>query len=230
MAEAAAIILLFPKLFSDEKPVSTLKSQKIIGFVTKRLSHFFWNHFHFSTFLLPELLLSTYQKQTKQIDMKKNSKTAGKTAKKKVAKKATAKKVATKKSEAKASEKIEGEVKEKQVQNRNTTTYKFQNKEYGKGPIVLAVVQHYVKSHPKCTEAHLKEIFPDSIISRYGVFTDLKTAISKSKTSGKKRYFLNPDQLLTIGKSQYAVTNQWTAKLMEKFLAALKEKGMKLSK
>ena len=95
---------------------------------------------------------------------------------------------------------------------------------------MLAVIQHYVQHHPKCTEAQLKEIFPDTIISRYGVFTYLKTAISKSKTSGKKRYFLNEDQLITIGKSQYAVTNQWVKKLMDKLLLHLKEKGLKMSK
>ena len=231
MAEAAAIKLFFPKLFSDEKPVSTLKSQKIIGFVTKRLSPFSRNHFHFSIFLLPDWLLSTYQKQTKQIDMKKKTKTAGKTAPKKgTTKKAAVKKVVAKKEKAPSvSKDVEEvkEVKEKQVQNRDTTTYNFNGEKLGKGPFVLALVKDYVKKHTGCTEAKLKEMFPDTIIGRYGVFADLKTAISKSKTSGKKRYFINEDQIFKLGGKEYAVTNQWTAALMEKLLTHLKEKNVK---
>jgi hypothetical protein len=239
LASITSLVLQVYSMRKDKKkPVSTRKSRKIKPMETKSLNHFSRNHFHFSFFVLPELLLSTYRLTTKSLVEKQNkmTKTKKKVSAKKVGnkagnKKATPKKTATKKAVVKDEAKeAKEEKKEKQIQNRDTTTYKFQGEEYGKGPFVLAVIQHYVKHHPKCTEAQLKEIFPDNIIGRYGVFTDLKTALNKSKTSGKKRYFTNETQLIRLGNKDYAVTNQWTAKLMDKFLAALKEHGLKTAK
>ena len=165
----------------------------------------------------------------------KTKKAVTKKASKKVANKTAPK---PKKTEVKKEEKVSAPVtevavekkdaKKKQEQNKDLTTYNFNGEKLGKGPFVLALVKHYVKHHPKATEKDLKEIFPDSIISRYGVFTDLKTAETKSKTSGKKRYFINPDQVIKIGGKDYAVTNQWTKPILDSLMAHLKEKGVKL--
>ena len=156
--------------------------------------------------------------------MTTKSKTAGKTATKKAAKKSVAKKTIVKKDEPKTDKPVAE--KEKQVQERDTKQFLFNGEKLGKGPFVLAAVRHYVKHHPKVSLTDLKKVFPDTLISRYGVFTDLKTALDKSKTSGKKRYFINDDQVFEVGGKKYAVTNQITAQIMEKFLSHLKEQGM----
>lgn len=166
--------------------------------------------------------------------MTTTKKTAGKTATKNSStKKAVNKKEVIKKEAPKKEEKLRPSEtlvkKEKQAQERDTKQYVFSGdgKKYGKGPFVLKLVQHYVKKNPKVTESDLKKVFPDSLVSRYGVFVDLKIAIEASKN--KKRYFINDDQILTVGSKKFAVTNQITSAVMEKFLAHLKENtGLKV--
>jgi transposase-like protein len=230
LVDVAAISYFVAQILSI-KPASVRKLKENFQMETKSLSQFLRNHFHFSTFASQELLLSTYQKQQSKIDMTKKS-TAGKTAKKKVAKKVATKTPKKKPSASAKKDEVKTETPktEKQIQNRDVTTYNFDGQKLGKGLFVLALVKHYVKHHPNATEKDLKEIFPDSIIQRYGVFTDLKTAETKSKTSGKKRYFINPDQVIKIGAKDYAVTNQWTSDILAKLLAHLKEKGVKIAK
>jgi hypothetical protein len=171
-------------------------------------------------------------KQLKFIKMTTTKKTAGKTATKKSSTKKEMVKKEVKVPTNKKEEKLRPAdtiKKVKQVQERDTKQYVFSGdgKKYGKGPFVLKLVQHYVKKNPKVTEAELKKVFPDSLVSRYGVFVDLKTAIEASKN--KKRYFINDDQIITVGSKKFAVTNQITSAVMEKFLAHLKENtGLKV--
>lgn len=94
----------------------------------------------------------------------------------------------------------------------------------------MAWVKDYFKTHPKASEKYFKEIFPDSITQRYVVFTDLKNAETKSKTSGKKRNLINPDQVIEISGKKYAVTNQLTSDIIEKLFIHLKEKGVMITK
>ncbi|MCX6276155.1 MAG: hypothetical protein NTV09_13215, partial [Bacteroidetes bacterium] len=83
--------------------------------------------------------------------------------------------------------------------------------------------------HPRINEAQLREVFPDSLVSRYGVFANLKSAKEKSKTSGKKRYFVNDSQVFELGGEdgkKYAVTNQITSAIMVKFMEHIIAKGL----
>src|SRR5580698_2599247 len=43
---------------------------------------------------------------------------------------------------------------------------------YGKGRIVQAAVRKYVAERPKVTVKQLKEVFPDELLARFGVFQD----------------------------------------------------------
>jgi len=122
-------------------------------------------------------------------------------------------------------QKVPAKAKGKEEHVRDTKKYIFEGKKYGKGPFVLAVIKHYIaKRKPTITE--LKTVFPDELITRYCVFTDLKTALEKSKD--KKRYFIKEDQIFVVGGKKYAVTNQITAQVMVKFLDHLKKRGLKM--
>jgi hypothetical protein len=107
--------------------------------------------------------------------------------------------------------------KEKPV-GRNNTQYVFNDKVYGKGPLVHAVVAKYVEDHPGTTFEQLKEIFADTLMKRFGVFAKERDA---KDLSGKvNRYFLKPEQLIKLKDEEepIAVCNQWTSALLEPFL------------
>ena len=112
--------------------------------------------------------------------------------------------------------------------SRDTAKYKFNGEEYGKGPLVRAVVEKYVEDTPDITFKQLKEIFPDTLMKRFGVFANEQDA--KNLSGKKNRYFLKPEQLIKIKgqKAPIAVCNQWTAELIRPFLIVVKELGYKV--
>lgn len=108
---------------------------------------------------------------------------------------------------------------------RDTSKLKFQGKEYGKGPLVLAVVKAFVEKNPKISIEKLKEVFPDSLQTRYGMIQPIATATKLSKQSGRDRHFLKPEQIIIIGrdKKKCAVSNQWSGLNIAEFLAIAKK-------
>jgi hypothetical protein len=99
---------------------------------------------------------------------------------------------------------------------RNNTQYIFNEKVLGKGPLVLAVVSKYVEDNPTTTFEQLKEIFPDTLMKRFGVFATEEKA---KELSGKvNRYFLKSEQLIKLEDAMIAVCNQWTSALLVPFL------------
>jgi len=106
---------------------------------------------------------------------------------------------------------------------RDTSKLMFMGKEYGKGPLVLAVIKHYCENN-KVSLAKLKELFPDESLSpRYGVVQLLNTA--KKLSVGRDRFFLKPEQLIKVGDAKVAVTSQWGAGNIGKFLSIAKKLG-----
>jgi hypothetical protein len=63
---------------------------------------------------------------------------------------------------------------------RDNTKYKFNHEEYGKGPLVLAVVKKYVEDNPDATFKQLKEVFPDTLMPRWHIFRNEQEAIKLS--------------------------------------------------
>ncbi len=119
------------------------------------------------------------------------------------------------------------EAAKKEVKPKDRTKYSFNGVEnLGKGPLALAVVKFYVSKNPKVTFAKLKEVFPDTLMTKYGVFTDLKDG--EKRSTGRNRYFLNEDQQIKVADKTVVVTNQWTADNFVPFLKAVKEMGYKI--
>ena len=116
----------------------------------------------------------------------------------------------------------------KATTNRDNSKYKFNGEEYGKGPLVRAVVAKYGEDHPDTTYKQLKEIFPDTLMKRFGVFAN--EAEAKKLSGSKPRYFLKPEQMIKIKgqKEPIAICNQWTAALVEPFIKVAKELGYKI--
>ena len=54
----------------------------------------------------------------------------------------------------------------------------------------------YVEDHPDTTYKQLKEVFPDTLMKRFGVFANETEA--KKLSGNKPRYFLKPEWNSTI--------------------------------
>lgn len=91
--------------------------------------------------------------------------------------------------------------------SKDRTQYRFLDNIYNKRQLVLALVTHYLQTHPETTFEQLRHIFPDELHSSYGVVALVEQAQVKG---GRTRYFLDEEQLLTTGDGQrIAVCNQW---------------------
>jgi len=109
---------------------------------------------------------------------------------------------------------------------RDSSKYKFEGEEYGKGPLVKAVVAKYVVDNPKTTYKQLKEVFPDDLLKRFGIFQDEKTA--KEIAPKGKRYFDKPEQMIKLKDRSIVVCNQFTLANIQPFLKVAKSLGYKI--
>ena len=106
--------------------------------------------------------------------------------------------------------------------SRDTTQYEFLGQVYNKRNLVLAVVTYYLHEHPQLTLDELRQIFPDSLHSSFGVIALMEKALEK----GQKRYFLDESQILRTGDNQtVAVCNQWGIGNIGPFLDIAKQLG-----
>ena len=109
-------------------------------------------------------------------------------------------------------------------QSRDTTKFSFDGGKnyYNKRQFVLAVVKHYVLTHPQITFRDLEKIFyPDIYNSNRGVvkrYEDVMSMIEKSKDIAN-RYFINEIITLYDG-TRVVVNNQWGTKFPD-FLRAI---------
>jgi hypothetical protein len=123
----------------------------------------------------------------------------------------------------------EEEIDEKEVAKstgRDNSKLKFNGQEYGKGPLVRAVIAQHVADNPKITYKQLKEIFPDELLKRFGIFQDETTA--RSLSGARDRYFFKPEHLIKLKDKTIAVCNQFTSDNIRSFLQAAKKAGYKI--
>jgi len=120
----------------------------------------------------------------------------------------------------------------KHPKGRDFTKYRFENKTYGKGQLVLAVITHHVSQNPNITFAELKNAFPNDCQVDVGskrksgsVFTTVKEAYS----SGTKRHFTNSDQIIRLSDGTHiAVSDQWGVKNIPNFRKYAEKLGYKI--
>jgi len=115
-------------------------------------------------------------------------------------------------------------VKEKGDRDRNG--YTFNGEQYGKGPLVLAILREHVRANPKSTFDLLKKAFPDELLKGYGVFQSYEKAMDISKV--RKRFFLNDNQLVRLNDKNIAICNQWSSDNILPFLSHARKLGYKI--
>lgn len=112
--------------------------------------------------------------------------------------------------------------------SRDTTKYKFNGEEYGKGRLVLAVMHHHIELNSDLTFAELNKQFPKRFQGSKGVFTLSSNANEIYTETGRKRHFIAPDELIELSDSTIAVCTQWGVKNIDKFITRAKEFGYEI--
>jgi len=109
---------------------------------------------------------------------------------------------------------------------RDNSKFKFNGEPYGKGPLVHAVVSQYVTDNKGTTYKKLKEVFPDELLKRFGIFQDEDTAHQIAPKGG--RYFSKPEQVIKLKDKSVVVCNQFTLANIQPFLKVAKALGYKI--
>lgn len=109
--------------------------------------------------------------------------------------------------------------------SKDTSKYMFNGVKLGKGRLVLEVIKHYVASNPDISYSELEKKFPHSCQGSRGVFATAEIANEKYATSGRKRHFLEPQELINLSDCTIAVSSQWGIKNIGKFIKRAKEIG-----
>lgn len=113
---------------------------------------------------------------------------------------------------------------------RDMTRFLFKKKPFSKSGCVLAVVTDYVTTKQPSSLDKLKEVFPDSIVGRFGVVNELEGEKgAKALSPDRPRYFMKPEHLLTLSDGTViAVCNQWSLVRFMGFLQAASKAGYKI--
>ncbi len=115
------------------------------------------------------------------------------------------------------------------VSGRDNTKYEFNDETYGKGRLVLAIVQAHVARHPKITYNKLLNAFPKQLQKSKGVFATLEKANETYAREGRKRHFIDADEVIELGDGQaVAVSSQWGSGNIDGFIKRAKELGYRI--
>jgi hypothetical protein len=113
--------------------------------------------------------------------------------------------------------------------NRDTTQYTFNGQTLGKGRLVLEIMKHHVENNPGLTFSSLESQFPKNIRGSDGVFSTITEANKRYTSGGRKRHFINPEDIINLQDSVIAVSSQWSIKNVNHFISVAKELGYKIN-
>ncbi|MDE2567003.1 MAG: hypothetical protein KGL50_14570 [Burkholderiales bacterium] len=113
----------------------------------------------------------------------------------------------------------------KRPAGKDTTQYVFEGKQLGKGRLVLAIVKRHVDANPTLTFAELEQAFPKSCQGSVGVVATAEQANQIYATSGRKRHYLEAEELIQLQDATVAVSSQWGAGNIDRLLKRAGELG-----
>lgn len=115
---------------------------------------------------------------------------------------------------------------QKYIRNGNSkdhSRYIFNGQEFGKGRLVLAVIKDYVRNNPAISYNELKTKFPDNLQGTE-TFTTIEHAIGKRD----RRNFLKEDELIPLIDETIAVSTEWGAHNIGRFLKQCEKLGIEI--
>jgi hypothetical protein len=106
-----------------------------------------------------------------------------------------------------------------QKKTKDYTKYKFNNNDYGKNRLVLAVVKEYIRDNPALSLQDIQKVFEKKLQGSYGVIDDYSHAEDIYKNGNIKRHFISPDEIIQLNNGQkIAVCNEWGKDNIDNFI------------
>ena len=137
----------------------------------------------------------------------------------------------------KTSEDNQDETNVQDVGDLDRTKYSLgnQSEELGKGRLVLAVIQEYVRKNPNVTYEELLKVFPASLrgvkrsSSYWGCLNLLKDARELYEDTGYKRHFMKESDIIRLSDgNEVVVSSQWGIGNINEFIKAANMLGFKI--
>lgn len=107
---------------------------------------------------------------------------------------------------------------------RNNDKFSFNGvSDLGKGALARSIVMKFVADNPNTIYKKLLEVFPPTLLKRFGVVEDIEKA---REISGNKydRYFFKEEHVIKLKDKKVVVTNQWTSDNLIPLLQVAREK------
>jgi len=103
--------------------------------------------------------------------------------------------------------------------HRDFSLFEFRGQSYNKGRLVNRVLKTYIEQHPELTYAELEKTFPKKLQGKSsGVFTTKEDAFEIYERTGHKRYYIKPEELISLKDTTIATCNQWGIHNIKPFL------------
>lgn len=112
---------------------------------------------------------------------------------------------------------------------KNISKYSFEGHIYGKGRLVLAVIQSYVAKNPDTSLKDLQDLFPKNLQGSSGVFSSLKDAREIYKRTGHKRHFIKSNEVIELSDAEIAVSTEWGKDNIDNFIEVAENLGHDIS-
>jgi hypothetical protein len=114
------------------------------------------------------------------------------------------------------------------TKQKDTTRYNFNGITLGKGRLVLEVIRRHCLGNPSISYGELETAFPQSLQGSGGVFARAEDANKILSETGRKRHFLNEDELIRISDATIVVSSQWGAGNIDKFVERARANGYEI--
>ena len=109
---------------------------------------------------------------------------------------------------------------------KDFTKYLYNGEMYGKGRLVLAVVNDYVMDNPGITYDRLKDVFPDYLNGSLGVFSLRSEVEKRFALKPNKHHFLKPSEIIKLEDCEITVCVDWDVRKIQKFLKIARSHGI----
>ena len=110
-------------------------------------------------------------------------------------------------------------------QKFDRTQYHFNENVFGKNRLVLAVLKRHVENNPDITFSQLEKSFPKKLQGTYGCFGAYVQAQQIYASKGRKRHFLDPEDLIELNDERIAVCTEWGINNIGPFIKLALELG-----
>ena len=112
--------------------------------------------------------------------------------------------------------------------SKDYTQYIFNNNNYNKRKLVLAVIKYWIDKNKPKSMKELIEAFPQEIHSG-SLFLRFNEADEIYKRQGIPRHFLGENEMIEFSDSDcYVISNQWGKGNIEKFISRSREIGLEI--